>query len=104
MRYNMRWIAVAGIVGLGILSQAGAQIAVVQEDAPPAKPLSVPKPVDGAGVPRDVPAGGEDVLEFLNKDKLHGNLLAVAPGEYGVKWKHSSAGRRSISGWPASPA
>jgi len=84
----MKWIAVAGIVGLGILSQAAAEIAVTGQDTPPAKPSTVPKPTDDKGVSA---TGGEDVLEFLNKDKLHGYLMAVVPGEYGLRWKHSSS-------------
>jgi len=86
-----KWMAVVGFVGLGILSQAAGEITVRGGDVPPAKPVSVPKPVDGAGVSRDAAAGGEDILEFLNNDKLHGSLMAVVPGEYGLKWKHSSA-------------
>jgi len=86
-----KWMALAGGVVLGVLCQATAEVTLGfgNESAPKAAP--VPKPADSTAASRVTTAGGEDVLEFLNKDKLHGNLLAVLPGDFGLKWKHSNS-------------
>ncbi|MCK5851107.1 MAG: hypothetical protein KAH23_09350 [Kiritimatiellae bacterium] len=35
-------------------------------------------------------ADNADVLQFMNRDKFHGTLLAADPGAYGLRWKHES--------------
>lgn len=85
-----KMMMVAGSVVLGMLCQAPAEVSLGGGGEPAAKPLAVPKPADGAAV-RGKVAVGDDFLTFLNKDKLHGILLGVMPGEYGLKWKHSSS-------------
>jgi hypothetical protein len=31
-----------------------------------------------------------DLIEFTNKDKMHGNLVGIAQGQFGVKWENAS--------------
>lgn len=54
--------------------------------------IKVPEPRGDSGGPaRGGPVG--DCVEFANKDKLHGQLLAIDPATFGVRWKHESAER-----------
>jgi hypothetical protein len=82
------WLAVAGCVMLG--ARAMAELAISGGDASAAKPLAVPKPADVAPAAPGAAAIGQDLLELLNKDKLHGTMLGITAGEYGLKWKHGS--------------
>jgi hypothetical protein len=83
------WLAVAGCVMLG--ARAMAELAISGGDESAAKPLAVPKPADATPAALAAGAGGQDTVELLNKDKLHGTLMGVTAGEYGLKWKHGSA-------------
>lgn len=77
---------------------AGAELVVIDEgpeSAPSVRPaIAVPAPAEKTGGSRDQ----TDILEFINRDKLHGSLLSVAPGQSGLKWKHeSSAGEMEFT-------
>ncbi len=64
------------------------QLAVEVFDDQPVPPggISVPAPASDRPAAADL-RGAQDVIEFANKDKLHGTLVSVAPGEYGLRWK-----------------
>jgi hypothetical protein len=87
---HTKWMAVVGLAGLGFLGQAWAEISVGGGVALPSKPAAAAPAVDGKTTSGDTATETEDTLGFLNKDKLHGNLLAVTPGGYGLKWKHGN--------------
>ncbi|MFC1497644.1 hypothetical protein ACFLS1_04100 [Verrucomicrobiota bacterium] len=57
----------------------------------PVSAISVPAP-DGGGDHDDhnVDHDTQDIIEFMNKDKLHGALISVDPEDYGLKWKHNN--------------
>ncbi len=74
------WMAVVGVLGLCLTSRAMAQRVIAINDRP-----AIQMVADKATTETD------DVLEFLNKDKLHGTLLGVSTEEYGLKWKHVRA-------------
>ena len=72
---------------------ANAEIVIddLVEPMAPTVSISVPTPDDN---PDDIPKlnpGSQDVIEFVNKDKLHGTLVSVNPKDYGLKWKHINA-------------
>jgi hypothetical protein len=68
---------------------------VVQGQIPVAGNPPTPPPAGGGTVPAAVPAttatdaagADADVLTFLNGDRLHGTLVAVAPAGFGLRWK-----------------
>jgi len=70
---------------------ARAELVVVDEGpegVPAARPaIAVPPPSDKTAVTK----AQTDILEFINRDKLHGTLLSVTPGQGGLKWKHESS-------------
>jgi len=36
-----------------------------------------------------------DILDFINRDRLHGKLLSAVPAEYGIRWKQDNSDRES---------
>jgi hypothetical protein len=34
---------------------------------------------------------GNDILQFINRDKLHGTLISLDPATYGLRWRHANA-------------
>ncbi|MBM4165125.1 MAG: hypothetical protein FJ222_11905 [Lentisphaerae bacterium] len=82
---NAKRTLVAGCVALGMAGAVSADVTLAGAVLPP------PQPAADADSIRAGSAVGADSLEFLNKDKLHGSLIAVAPESGGVTWKHGSA-------------
>ena len=82
---DSKWMLVAGFIAIGMAGTVPAQVTLDGAVLPP------PQPAANAGPTRAVVAPGGDTLEFLNKDKLHGSLMAVTPEAGGVTWKHGSA-------------
>ena len=82
------------MVAFGIaLSNASAEIVLeVPEPAGPAAPsISVPAPSGGGDAPAAAGASdgkSSDLLQFVNKDGVHGSLVSYSEAEYGLKWRH----------------
>jgi len=76
------------IASTGYACRAGAEL--VLEDIvldEPASSIDVPAPATGRG---DVGTGTEqDRVLFLNRDRLHGEVVDVVPAAHGLRWTHS---------------
>lgn len=76
-------------------SSARAELDLPDEGRTTPRPSGISAPIPAAAgntavaTPEDVK--GDDVLEFLNNDKLHGTLQAASPDAHGLKWKHPEA-------------
>jgi hypothetical protein len=79
-----KWMMVSGCVALGLAGAVKAEVTLAGAVLPP-------PPATDAGLTRAVIAAGADSLDFVNKDKLHGSLMAVTPESGGVTWKHGSS-------------
>ncbi|MDP6522675.1 MAG: hypothetical protein QGI24_07595 [Kiritimatiellia bacterium] len=84
----------SAMVAFGIaLSNASAEIVLeVPEPAGPAAPsISVPAPSGGGDAPAAAGASdgkSSDLLQFVNKDGVHGSLVSYSEAKYGLKWRH----------------
>lgn len=81
------------MVACGIaLSNVSAEIVLeIPEPAGPAAPsISVPAPSGGSVSDSEGGSDAEsmDLLQFDNKDGIHGTLVSYSEGEYGLKWRH----------------
>jgi hypothetical protein len=82
--HDAKGMMLAGFFALGMAGAVAAEVTLAGAVLPP-------QPAADASLTRAVVAAGSDLLDFLNKDKLHGSLLAVIPESGGVTWKHGSA-------------
>ncbi len=60
-------------------------LAVVAVSVAVAVPCGTSFAADGGQAPLQLYS---DVIEFVNKDKMHGNLAGIGPGQFGVKWEN----------------
>lgn len=75
------------IITLVAVTVARAELTVKTGTSGTTGAIDVPPPESGAQAGQGA-SGGQDVLLFMNKDKLHGRLLAVSPDKFGLQWQH----------------
>lgn len=83
------------LIAFGAKTACG-QLPMVGDPPPPAAGAGShpPAPPTAPQVWPDLPVRSSapvEILTFLNKDKLHGNLVSVAPAEYGLRWRSPEA-------------
>ena len=89
-----KWGAIILAVAIITIPDANAELRVLDlpEDVPNTNPMSVPAPSD---TPAEQPwrpgAENVDVIEFINKDKMHGALISINLKKHGLSWKHRDA-------------
>jgi hypothetical protein len=84
-----RYIGLTSSVAVCVaLSVASAELNVETGTGTTGASGTIAVPAPGSGGSGAPIAGQEDVLLFMNKDQLHGNLMAVMPDKFGLRWQH----------------
>lgn len=96
MQASTWWRAAAVVAGMEVMVMVGSAAlplegrdpGIAQGPAGVEAPAGAPPGTGGAGTTAEIVAGaGEDLLDFTNNDRLHGQLLAIGPAPSGLRWK-----------------